>query len=57
MARAYPVAILDWHEIVNDRLGGEGVVVTCCPPCGTGMDFSATAAGRERYGARARPVT
>lgn len=47
-ARAYPVAILNWHEIVNDRLGGEGVVVTFCPLCGTGMAFSAqAAAGRE----------
>ncbi len=46
-ARAYPVAILNWHEIVNDRFGGEGVVVTFCPLCGTGMAFSARAAGRE----------
>ena len=30
-ARAYPIRILNWHEIVNDRIGGEVVVVTYCP--------------------------
>lgn len=39
-ARAYPIRILNWHEIVNDRLGGEAVVVTFCPLCGTGMVFT-----------------
>lgn len=45
-ARAYPIAILDWHEVVNDRIGGRPVVVTYCPLCGSGMAFSARAAGR-----------
>ena len=26
-ARAYPVAILNWHELVNDTLGGEPILV------------------------------
>ena len=30
-ARAYPVAILNWHEIVNDTLGGQPILVTYCP--------------------------
>src|ERR671918_1597375 len=34
--RAYPVRILMWHEIVNDRIGGEPVTVTYCPLCNTG---------------------
>lgn len=43
-ARAYPVRILNWHEVVNDRLGGRTVVVTYCPLCGTGMAFEPPAA-------------
>lgn len=46
IAKAYPVAILNWHEIVNDRFSGEPVVVSFCPLCGTGMAFRATAGGR-----------
>ena len=38
-ARAYPVRILNWHEVVNDRFGGRAVAVTYCPLCGTGMAF------------------
>jgi len=34
-AKAYPIKILNWHEIVNDN----GVVVSYCPLCGTGMIF------------------
>ena len=39
-ARAYPVRILDWHEIVNDEIGVQKFVVTYCPLCGTGMVFA-----------------
>jgi hypothetical protein len=38
-AKAYPIRILNWHEIVNDRVGGHGIAVTYCPLCGTGMAF------------------
>lgn len=38
-ARAYPVRILDWHEIVNDAIAGTPIVVTYCPLCGTGLAF------------------
>lgn len=27
-ARAYPIRILSWHELVNDRLGGKPVLVS-----------------------------
>ncbi len=47
-ARAYPVRILNWHEIVNDTVGGEPVVITYCPLCGTGIAFRATVNGRRR---------
>ena len=45
-ARAYPVKILNWHEVVNDRIGGQSLVVSFCPLCGTGVAFSAVVAGR-----------
>ncbi|HWH37479.1 MAG TPA: DUF3179 domain-containing protein [Candidatus Limnocylindrales bacterium] len=38
-ARAYPLSILMWHEIVNDTLGGVPVVVTFCPLCNTALVF------------------
>jgi hypothetical protein len=41
MARAYPIKILNWHEIVNDHIGREQFSITYCPLCGTGMAFSA----------------
>ncbi|WP_210396774.1 DUF3179 domain-containing protein [Motiliproteus sediminis] len=40
-ARAYPIAILNWHEVVNDRLGDTNLVVTYCPLCGTGVVYRA----------------
>lgn len=43
-ARAYPVAILNWHEVVNDRFGDRQLVITYCPLCGTGMAFDSPAA-------------
>jgi len=45
--KAYPIKILNWHEIVNDSIGGRHVVVTFCPLCGTGMVFDANAAGKQ----------
>lgn len=47
-ARAYPVRILNWHEVVNDRLGDRRIVVTYCPLCGTGMAFDAPASARGK---------
>ena len=46
-AKAYPVKILNWHEIVNDAIGGKAVVVTYCPLCGTGMAFEAEVLGKR----------
>jgi hypothetical protein len=47
ITRAYPVAILNWHEIVNDVFAGEPVAVTWCPLCGTGIAYLARAGDRE----------
>jgi hypothetical protein len=40
--RAYPLAILMWHEIVNDVVGGEPVAVTFCPLCNSTIVFERT---------------
>lgn len=40
--RAYPIRILNWHEVVNDAIGDLVFVVTYCPLCGTGMVFDRT---------------
>ena len=46
-ARAYPIRILNWHEVVNDRFGDRAVVLTFCPLCGTGMAFDAQVGARS----------
>ncbi len=38
-ARAYPLRIMIWHEIVNDEVGGVPVAVTYCPLCNTGIAY------------------
>ena len=38
-ARAYPLQILMWHEIVNDTVGGTPVSVTFCPLCNSAIVF------------------
>ncbi|MDV6013597.1 DUF3179 domain-containing protein [Haloechinothrix sp. LS1_15] len=40
--RAYPQPVLVWHEIVNDRVGGDRLVVTYCPLTGTTIGFTGT---------------
>ena len=39
-ARAYPLQILLWHEIVNDTLGGEPIAITYCPLCNTAIVYA-----------------
>jgi hypothetical protein len=41
IAKAYPIAILNYHEIVNDHFGEQAVVITYCPLCGSGIAFDA----------------
>jgi Protein of unknown function (DUF3179) len=45
-ARAYPLQILVWHEIVNDVVGGVPVAVTFCPLCNTAIAFERRVEGR-----------
>jgi hypothetical protein len=44
-ARAYPLQILTWHEIVNDVVGGLPVTVTFCPLCNSAIVFDRTLNG------------
>ena len=45
-ARAYPLRILIWHEIVNDSVGGIPVTVTFCPLCNAAVVFDRRLDGR-----------
>jgi len=38
-ARAYPLQILIWHEIINDKFKGIPVAVTFCPLCYSAVAF------------------
>jgi len=46
-ARAYPLQILTWHEIVNDVVAGVPVAVTFCPLCNTAIAFDRRVEGRR----------
>jgi thiol-disulfide isomerase/thioredoxin len=37
--KAYPVKILNWHEIVNDDFNGEPLAITFCPLCNSALVF------------------
>ncbi|MEM7194462.1 MAG: DUF3179 domain-containing protein [Pseudomonadota bacterium] len=38
-ARAYPLQIMTWHEIVNDSVGGVPLSITFCPLCNASIVF------------------
>lgn len=45
-SRAYPINILNWHEVVNDQIRGKPISVTYCPLCGTGVVYEAAVGGK-----------
>lgn len=45
-ARAYPLRVLMWHEIVNDVVGGKPVTVTFCPLCNAAIVFDRKVNGK-----------
>ena len=45
--KAYPLFIMVWHEIVNDKVGGIPVAVTYCPLCFTNQVFERIIDGQE----------
>ncbi len=44
-ARAYPLRILDWHEMANDVVGGEPVSIAYCTLCGSAVLYRTTVEG------------
>lgn len=44
-ARAYPLRILDWHEMFNDVVGGVPVSLAYCTLCGAGILFKTNVEG------------
>jgi hypothetical protein len=48
-ARAYPLRILDWHELVNDELGGVPVSLAYCTLCGAGIAWDGRASDDRTY--------
>ena len=47
-ARAYPLQIMVWHEIVNDELAGDPILATFCPLCNTAIAFDRRLSGDAR---------
>lgn len=45
-ARAYPLQILIWHEIVNDVIGETPIAVTFCPLCYSAIAFDRRSGGQ-----------
>jgi hypothetical protein len=48
-AKAYPVQILNYHELVNDTLGKRPILVSWCPLCGSGVVYDARILGARRW--------
>jgi hypothetical protein len=46
--RAYPLRIMDWHEMLNDVVGGVPVSLAYCTLCGSAILFEGRVAGREQ---------
>jgi Protein of unknown function (DUF3179) len=44
-SKAYPIKILNYHEIVNDFFDKKAVVITYCPLCGSGTAYSSQVNG------------
>lgn len=40
--RVYPLQIMVWHEIANDNIGGDPILITYCPLCGSGIAYEGT---------------
>ncbi len=47
-SRAYPLRILDWHEMFNDVVGNVPVSLAYCTLCGSGILFDTRVSGRRK---------
>ncbi len=45
-ARAYPLRIMDWHEMFNDVIGGVPVALAYCTLCGSGILYETDVEGQ-----------
>jgi hypothetical protein len=51
VVRAYPIKILNFHEIVNDKINQQAIVISYCPLCGSGIAFKPEdAVGENTFG-------
>lgn len=48
-ARAYPQRILDWHQMMNDDIGGVPVTLSYCTLCGAGIAYDGRASDGKTY--------
>lgn len=48
-ARAYPLRIMDWHEMANDVVGGVPVSLAYCTLCGSGIAYDGHASNGLTY--------
>ena len=48
-ARAYPIKILNWHEVVDDSIAGTPLAVTFCPLVQGAAIYSREAGGKTRW--------
>lgn len=47
-SRAYPLRILDWHEMLSDVIGGVPVSLAYCTLCGSGILYDTRVRGRRK---------
>ncbi len=48
-ARAYPLRIMNWHEMTNDVVGGQPFALAYCTLCGSGILYDTRRDGQEPY--------
>jgi hypothetical protein len=48
-SRAYPLRIIDWHEMANDTIGGVPVSIAYCTLCGAAVAYDGRATNGETY--------
>jgi len=46
VTRAYPQKILNWHEIINDTVSGDPIIITFCPLCGSAVAYKRVVNGK-----------
>lgn len=45
--KAYPIKIMNYHEVVNDNFNGHPVAITFCPLCRSGIAYSSNIKGEK----------